>query len=326
MPKVVLGLALSIMTSVGLCYYPLAIIYGTYQGSELALTLLIYTAIVPCFISGCVMSLFGVERKPVFFVLASSLGPLLLFALFSGAAVINNLLMLAVVIPVGIMMTRISQTYLDRVLYDGHNHNTRWCLDRIHRLIPTLVIAAFFLFALHPFLSAPMNLETGEKYVQSGILTQPSYYDGLSYSEGRFPTKRVEVGINFLTPDSSPQQNGRFLAGMGVQSPNCCKDGLDYGYRADVLLDSDGKRYLVARTWETCDQNIACGGVPWQENIHEEIVPSPPSDHAELAMEIDDKAVRWLYRLDTDAQWFQFSMFKLPRLGNPISMLETFEI
>jgi hypothetical protein len=103
-------------------------------------------------------------------------------------------------------------------------------------------------------------------------------------------------------------------AGVGVQSPNCCKDGLDYGYRADVMLAGDGKRYLGARAWETCDQNVACSGLLWQSKIHEELVPLPEGREPVifLAMAVDDdngggsgasssgkgqngKAVHWYY-------------------------------
>lgn len=114
---------------------------------------------------------------------------------------------------------------------------------------------------------------------------------------------------------------------MGVQSPNCCKDGLDYGYRADVMLAGDGKRYLGARAWETCDQNVACSGLPWQSKIHDErvLLPENPGSVIFLAMafDADDKgqngkeAVRWYYRTGPASQWVPYSSFQLPSIQNP---------
>lgn len=74
--------------------------------------------------------------------------------------------------------------------------------------------------------------------------------------------KKGEVKLELERSDDSVIKEEDFVqAGIGAQSPNCCKDGLDYGYRADILFTEDG-RYLVARAWETCDQNMGCSALP----------------------------------------------------------------
>src|SRR5437868_476756 len=122
----------------------------------------------------------------------------------------------------------------------------------------TVFLPIFALFATagaHLYMDAPMNLSTD---ASSGVIIPPTYYAGAYHNEKYFATKRVEVEVDLASFDGSLVKNNDFVqAGIGAQSPNCCKDGLDYGYRADVLFTGGG-RYLVARAWATCDQNIAC--------------------------------------------------------------------
>jgi hypothetical protein len=151
-----------------------------------------------------------------------------------------------------------------------------------------------------------------------GAIIQPTYYAGAYHDEQYFPTKRVEVEIDLGRFDGSTIGKDEFVtAGIGVQSPNCCKDGLDYGYRADVLF-KEGGRYLVARAWETCDQNIACSALPWVAPMHESTVPlAGNGSSVMLAMEWDrdDAKVIWYYK--TSGNWSKYSSFLTPEIENP---------
>src|SRR5262249_10068612 len=106
------------------------------------------------------------------------------------------------------------------------------------------------------------------------------------------------------------------------QSPNCCKDGLDYGYRTDIAETAAGRYFLAARAWETCDQNAACSGFPWQSTMHEserEVSIDVPAKIS-LAMAWPDdggKTVHWYYRLNDFVNWTEFSSFSSPRIENP---------
>src|SRR5207244_7940598 len=111
------------------------------------------------------------------------------------------------------------------------------------------MIVLLVLGVVHPLLDAPMNLAINDS---RGVIVQPTYYAGAYHDQHYFPSKRVDVGLDLGHFDSSLMVKGDFvLAGIGAQSPNCCKHGLDYGYRADILYVADGTRYLVARASET---------------------------------------------------------------------------
>lgn len=174
------------------------------------------------------------------------------------------------------------------------------------------MIALFGLVGAHPYLDAPMNMAID----YHGTVVQPTYYAGVYHDEQYFPTKRVEVGIDLDRFDGSMISKGDFvLTGIGAQSPNCCKDGLDYGYRADILF-TENARYFVARAWETCDQNIGCSAFPWISAMHESTVPLPGSDSSVmLAMEWDGRTVGWYYK--SGGNWSKYSSFVPPKIENP---------
>lgn len=194
------------------------------------------------------------------------------------------------------------------------------------------LLALFALGASHPFIDAPMNLTLDPN---NGLLPVPTYYSGAYHqSEHYLSSKRVEVQIDFSQIDIQSVKNSLF-AGIGVQSPNCCKDGLDYGYRADLLFNSSGI-FLVARAWETCDINVACGGFPWISIMHQTVTPLQQDiESVMLAMEWkkDERTVAWYYKSGSD--WREYSHFIPPNIenayfnlgvigvGNPITNPET---
>ncbi|MGI0079097.1 MAG: hypothetical protein ACRECH_05685 [Nitrososphaerales archaeon] len=98
-------------------------------------------------------------------------------------------------------------------------------------------------------------VEVGHSFVYSGgYLAIP-----------RVTTKSVGVTVSFGNTSISSSGSNFLAAGVGDQSPNCCKDGLDLAYRADAVLFSNGTEALLARAWWACDENIACAGYSWQQ-------------------------------------------------------------
>ncbi len=93
-------------------------------------------------------------------------------------------------------------------------------------------------------------------------------YDAIPY----IPSCCVSATIILSIADQSIIGASNYLrAGIGVQAPNHYVDGLDYGYRLDVLLSNTGNAQVEANAWEICDANLACGGVPWQTHLYRNI-------------------------------------------------------
>src|SRR6266496_3394048 len=80
----------------------------------------------------------------------------------------------------------------------------------------------------------------------------------------------VEANVQLLAPDNF------LMAGMGVQSPNCCVDGWDLGWRADVFLLPNRSLIVSGSSWTTCDSNANCGGYFWQQlRYHAQVTLNP---------------------------------------------------
>jgi hypothetical protein len=152
---------------------------------------------------------------------------------------------------------------------------------------------------------------------QSWVRDVPAYVGGFMVGQ-YFGTKGVSVAMDFSGSDPSAIQADNFLAvGIGVQSPNCCVDGLDYGYRIDAYLFHDGREMVVASAWQTCDVNIACGGRPWRNQmLHVTHEITRPATKLWLAMKWNDRIVSWYYgRSQIDLE--SFAAFHAPDLENP---------
>ena len=66
------------------------------------------------------------------------------------------------------------------------------------------------------------------------------YYDSLQYR-----ICCLEVGVSFTNVDTSRIGPGNYLmAGLGVQSLNCCVDGWDLGWRVDAYILRDGQIFV----------------------------------------------------------------------------------
>jgi len=288
-------------TSVFLGYYPVALLFGLFMTYQLAFPILVFASTVPFLFAGISSSMFSDRTR--YGIYSAIAGWAILSVLFvslrpEGAPLLA--VMLAAGIPTAVLGRKIAR------------HIQK---EPTIAAVFVSMIALFAVAGAHPYLDAPMNMEV---IYNRGAFMQPTYYAGAYHDEQYFPTKRVEVEIDLGRFDGSTLGNEDFVtAGIGVQSPNCCKDGLDYGYRADVLFKEAG-RYLVARAWETCDQNIGCSALPWIAPMHESKVPLPGNGSSVvLAMEWDkdDANVNWYYK--TGDNWTKYSSFQTPEIENP---------
>lgn len=288
-------------------YYPAAFLFGAFLTNELGLGMLIFGSALSFFFAGMVSSLFSHKKRHAMCCAAAAWG--ILAALFSNPSHTTAAPLLALVLLAGTPAAVLG--FISTAWFTSTRKK------RVHTIMFPTIIASFALGAVHPFLDAPMNLSTDDG--SQSIIGRPTYYAGAyQQSEGYFGTKRVEVQVNLKDLDRSYVKDF-ILAGIGAQSPNCCKDGLDYGYRADLLL-TEPQIFLVARAWETCDQNVACSGFPWISVMHERIVPLPmeSDEYIMLAMEWqrDDRTVNWYYGTKA-GNWSIYSSFSSPEIENP---------
>jgi hypothetical protein len=287
-------------TVIFLGYYPVVLLFGMFLAYPMALALLAFASSAPFFFAGIASSAFSDRARHAMY--SAIIGWAVLAALFASLRLEGTLLlaiMVAAGIPAALLGRRIANSKQKELTIASSFSS---------------MITLFALVAVHPLLDAPMNLAINDS--SRGAIVQPTYYSGAHHDEPYFPTKRVEVGIDLGNFDDSMMGKSDFiLAGIGAQSPNCCKDGIDYGYRADILFE-DGARYLVARAWETCDQNIACSAFPWISTMHESIVSlTGNSSLVMLAMEWNDMTVDWYYK--TSGNWSKYSSFVPPEIENP---------
>ena len=111
-------------------------------------------------------------------------------------------------------------------------------------------------------------------------------------------TTGVASNFSFRGTDPSAIQSDNFLAaGIGVHSSNCCVDGIDYGYRADVYLYHNGSQAFAASAWEVCDTIVACGGHTWRRLMFfsSTRLNSTVDGSFRLCMRWDGGAVFWIY-------------------------------
>jgi membrane protein DedA with SNARE-associated domain len=321
--------------------YPASLLYNVPSESMFRLALFTYYVSVPFVLGGFTFAqLFNGRPNNIRLIFQSMASQGILYLLFvpsevlthgGGMAMGSMLAQFAVTVALSIA-SGVAGAQIGNFYY---NHGRRTLLKASTRRVTTIhstaVFVCFAIFALHPIFLAPIDLMpnseqllTGEDGIEKILspVSKPMYYIAAANNEHYFPTKRLEVELNFasVSRNASEQVPSFLLAGLGAQSPNCCKDGLDYGYRVDVLLSSEGQQFLLARAWETCDQNAACSGFPWRSLMHESIVPlANPSNSLDLAMEwgVDDRTVNWYFRMSDTAAWTNFSSFRTPEIENP---------
>ena len=131
-------------------------------------------------------------------------------------------------------------------------------------------------------------------------------------------TKGVSANFSFQGTNTSGIQQDNFLAaGIGIHSPNCCVDGIDYGYRADVFLYQNASEVFAASAWEACDVIIACGGHPWKNLMFfsTERVNASIDSNFELSLKWDNHTVSWFY--DVGNETVRIASFLAPSQENP---------
>jgi len=131
-------------------------------------------------------------------------------------------------------------------------------------------------------------------------------------------TKGVSANFSFQGTNVSGIQQDNFLAaGIGIHSPNCCVDGIDYGYRADVFLYRNSSEMFAASAWEACDIIIACGGHPWRNLIFfsSEQVNATLEDNFQLSLKWEDHTVTWFYNIGNETR--PIASFQAPPQENP---------
>jgi hypothetical protein len=195
-------------------------------------------------------------------------------------------------------------------------------------IIGTIVLLLFFFFSTNYEMSIVNSvsprisntsfslLEVGSTFVYSG-----GY---LSSSQVRVPA--IGISVNFGDSSISSENSPNFLAaGIGDQSPNCCKDGLDLAYRADAVIFTNGTEALLARTWWACDVNMACDGYSWQQLLHfgEFALPKGTlSNWVDVRMNwTSPSEIGWYYRVHSSTNgnvtpWILYSSFEPPKIQN----------
>ncbi len=164
----------------------------------------------------------------------------------------------------------------------------------------------------------------------SGDLTlgQPFYpYVGGYYNSIQYRICCVEIGVSISMANPRLLSPDNFLmAGMGVQSPNCCIDGWDFGWRADVFLLPNSSLIVSGSSWETCDSNANCGGYMWEHLwYHSQVTLNPATISSMIFLRMSwepvtdngqpRQKVNWYYNT-TGTPWTQFGTYLPdPRLG-----------
>ena len=131
-------------------------------------------------------------------------------------------------------------------------------------------------------------------------------------------TTGVSANFSFQGTEVSSIQPDNFLAaGIGIHSPNCCVDGIDYGYRADVFMYHNATEVFAASAWEVCDQILACGGHTWKHLMYflSARVNSSLGSNFQLSMSWEKERVFWFYSSGNETR--VLASFRAPKQDNP---------
>ena len=291
--------------AVFLGFFPWALLFASYMPTTVGLAMLGFASAIPFLFSGAVCRFFSNSAKHAIY--SGAMGWFVLLTMFASMRP-SSMPLLAVILACSL------PSAVGGYLLESRMSRKR--TDLKSGIVIASLLGLFAFGASHPFIGGAMNLSSEP---DRAILPEPTYYSGAYHqSETYLSTKRVEVQVDFEQFDRDSVRDFLF-AGIGAQSPNCCKDGLDYGYRADLLFNNSGT-FLAARAWESCDYNVACSGFPWISTMHHALVRLPAdvaSNAVMLAMEWqpDGRTVKWYY--STDGEWNEYTDFVSPEIGNP---------
>ncbi len=181
-----------------------------------------------------------------------------------------------------------------------------------------LAVALVMTVALSPAIFQPywdpsvMYTPQSNAQLVYGIPAYRPYVAGY-FDSSQYRICCLEVGVNFSSVDTARIGSGNYLmAGMGVQSPNCCVHGWDLGWRADVYVLANGTVLVSADTWGTCDGNANCGGHFWQNPRYrtETVLHSLPSISSPIFLRMmwESGRVNWYYNY-TGVPWQKYGSF-----------------
>src|SRR5271157_533416 len=207
--------------------------------------------------------------------------------------------------------------------YIGGAGHKLMAAPRRRRLLRVIPAAVFIVLILGSFLVIPD--EVNGLVPQSGA---PSFAMGTPVYAGGFmdapttPAEGIAVTVSFMGTNATTIQTDNFLsAGIGAHSPDCCVDGIDYGYRFDLYLFHNGSESLLASAWQICDDNTACGGHSWKVLMFMKagtlgILDSSP---VRLQIEWEGHSAIWSYGVVIGgvSENVQFANFTAPAKENP---------
>jgi hypothetical protein len=198
---------------------------------------------------------------------------------------------------------------------------TRSWSGRTLKVIPVFV---FLILILGSFWVIPDEVNAlvpvgGNSGAPSIIMGQPVYAGGFMSSTSE-PAYGIAATVSFAGTNSSTIQPDNYLsAGIGAHSPDCCVDGIDYGYRVDVYIFRNGSETILASAWQACDDNAACGGHSWKVLMFSKSGPIPASstrDQVYLQIEWVNHSAIWSYEVGSGKE-VEFANFTAPAKENP---------
>lgn len=190
-----------------------------------------------------------------------------------------------------------------------------------------IVVSIILLLSFYYVWNYEASVVNGFAGVSNSVFSPLEVGRTFVYSAGYLSIPRVTssaVGVNVSFSNTTMDSTNNFLAaGVGDQSPNCCKDGLDLAYRIDAIEFSNGTQAVLARAWWACDTNMACGGYSWQKLLHfgsQNLPKDALSNWVGLEMKWASGIVQWFYMVSyangSTTSWTLFSSFVPPSIQN----------
>ena len=192
-------------------------------------------------------------------------------------------------------------------------------------LVPKVIpITVFLVLVLGSFWVIPAEVnglvpQAGDQELLHAAIGVPVYVGGFMDTRTT-PALGIAATVDFGDTNASSIQSDNFLsAGIGAHSPDCCIDGIDYGYRFDVYLFHNGNETLIASAWQVCDDNTACGGHSWKVLMFSKVGPplgATSSHPVYLQIEWEGHMAVWSYAVGLSPV-VDFANFTAPAKENP---------
>ncbi len=310
---------LAFSTIYTLSYYPLSFVFAGVAGyPEWSLLRLVYSFIVAPIITGLItLELIQNRLRAFITYFASGILTLLSFStlpctgcesnvsLFSGGPLVAGVCGTLGVIVISRIAENVSRVNSLHVVYFCH----------FGVVLLTFSLPATIAVSFQGATPATPSITVGSV----GLSTNGVYagvYAAIPY------TSSCCVMATIIFPDLDPATawpNNYLKSGIGVQAPNRYIDGIDYGYRLDAYILSRREAIVTANAWETCDLNLACGGVPWQTHLYGtsyviDYKPGSLSLNLSIRMNSTTRMVVW-FENNTEIGSFNLPDIALPSFG-----------